>query len=586
MGTSALLSLGMRAMFANQAALTTIGQNIANASTPGYSRQSVTLTTPQGQFTGSGYFGKGVNVQTVTRAHNEFLTREASSSKSVAFMDATSHSQLLQLEKLFSTGEAGIGYSANQFLNAMVDVSKSPSDISARQVVLGRAGEMASRFQTAGQQLADLQAGVVSDLKANVAVVNQLSKQIAAANDQIARANGSGHTANDLLDKRDQLISELSQYVQVSTLPSDDGTMGVFIGGGQRLVLGSQAQELKLTADPYDGTRVQLSIEEANGARVLDESSLTGGSLTALLRFQNKDLQDARNMIGRMAVALADRVNEQQALGLDLSGTTGAPIFSYAAPRSLPASTNARNPDGSYASSLTVAITDASLLRAESYTVKADPSGVPDQYVMTTRPGGISVSLSAAQIEAQYGFSLTAGGAPLTADDSFLIEPVAQAAVSMTRALDNPSGIAAASPVTAVVGTANTGTATIASLAVANDNFDIAQYPVSVAFQGVNNSDPARPGVDYVMTMSDGSTVTGTWYPGEALGSEPLSGVDFGFRLALNGVPKTGDTLTIDPTKSVASNNGNAQAFLAIQKEAFVGRGVNGVGATISDAYA
>src|SRR6218665_831214 len=100
MGTSALLSLGMRAMFANQAALTTIGQNIANASTPGYSRQSVTLTTPEGQFTGSGYLGKGVNVQTVTRAHNEFLTREATSSKAVAFMDATQHSQLLQLEKL------------------------------------------------------------------------------------------------------------------------------------------------------------------------------------------------------------------------------------------------------------------------------------------------------------------------------------------------------------------------------------------------------------------------------------------------------------------------------------------------------
>ena len=126
----------------------------------------------------------------------------------------------------------------------MVDVASRPSDPSARQVVLGRAQELASRYSSTGQQLADLQSGIVSDLRANINVVNQLAKQIGAANDQIARTTGSGHTSNDLLDQRDQLISKLSEYVQVTTLPSEDGTMGVFIGGGQRLVLGSISQEL------------------------------------------------------------------------------------------------------------------------------------------------------------------------------------------------------------------------------------------------------------------------------------------------------------------------------------------------------
>lgn len=586
MGTSALLSLGMRAMFANQAALTTIGQNIANANTPGYSRQNVTLTTPPGQFTGAGYFGKGVDVQTVTRSHNEFLTREASGSKSQAFMDATRLSQLTQLEKLFPTGEQGIGSVANNFLNAMVDVSSKPGDLSARQVVLGRAQDLTANLKSTGQQLAALQSGVVSDMKADVAVVNQLSKQIAAANDQIARANGTGHTANDLLDKRDQLISQLSQYVQVSTLPADDGTVGVFIGGGQRLVLGAQAQELRVTQDPYDGSRAQLSITETNGTRALDESVLSGGSLTALLKFQNQDLQDARNLVGQMAVAFADRVNGQQALGLDLSGTPGSKIFSYANPVALPAATNARNPDGSPATSVSLQISNAGLLRAESYVLKPDPAGTPDSYTLTTRPGGVTKGpLTADEIESQYGFKLSSSGAPMAAGDSFLLEPVAQAAISMTRVLDDPKGIAAASPVTAAVGSANTGTATIASLSVVNSNFNAAQFPVAVEFQGVNNSNPNKPGVDYVMTMNDGSTVPGTWYPGEALGNEPLSGVDFGFRLALNGVPKAGDKLSIDPTKSFSTNNGNSQALLNIQKESLVGRG-NGVGATMTDAYA
>lgn len=250
----ALLSIGIRAMFANQAALQTVGQNIANANTPGYSRQSVVLTTPDGQYTGAGYFGKGVAVQTVERSYNAFLSKNAATTQATAYMDSTRATALHQLEKLFPPGEQGIGNAAGQFLNAMVDVASRPGDPSARQVVLGRAGELAARFSSAGQQLVDMQAGVVSDLRANVDVVNQLTQQIAAANDQVARANGSGHTPNDLLDKRDELIARLSQYIQVTTLPASDGTVGVFIGGGQRLVLAAMPRPCRSHPTPTTAT--------------------------------------------------------------------------------------------------------------------------------------------------------------------------------------------------------------------------------------------------------------------------------------------------------------------------------------------
>ncbi|WP_457394353.1 flagellar basal body protein, partial [Roseateles sp. P5_E1] len=104
-----LLTLGARAMFANQAALQTIGQNIANANTPGYSRQSVVLTTSAGQYTGAGFFGKGVDVQTVVRSHNEFLTKEAASSKATAMADSTRAEQLARMEKIFPPGTEGLG---------------------------------------------------------------------------------------------------------------------------------------------------------------------------------------------------------------------------------------------------------------------------------------------------------------------------------------------------------------------------------------------------------------------------------------------------------------------------------------------
>jgi flagellar hook-associated protein 1 len=589
MGTSALISLGMRAMFANQAALQTIGQNIANANTVGYSRQSVTLTTPNGQYTGAGYFGRGVDVQTVTRAHNQFLTTEAAGSKALAFMDATKLALLSQLEQVFPTGEDGIGQAANQFLNAMVDVASRPSDPSARQVVLGRAQELASRFSNAGQQLANLQSGVVSDLRANVGVVNQLAQQIASANDQIARANGTGHTPNDLLDKRDQLVSELSEYVQVTTLPASDGTMGVFIGGGQRLVLGNQAQTLSITPDPYDSSRGQLSISEANGSRVLDESVLTGGSLSALLSFQNGDLQDARNLVGQMAMAISTKVNTQQALGLDQSNPpgTGAPIFTVGTPRALPASTNTRNADSSFATNVSVVITDPSRVPAESFLLRSNP-GAAGQYLLSTRPNGQAESLSAAQIEQRYGMQISESGAAMAPGDTFLLEPVAQAAVGMARALDNTNGIAAAAPITGSTATGNTGTATVDTLYAVNQQLDLSKVPMQVQFGAVNASDNS---VSYSITMADGSVVNGNWTAGSAIGNEPLSGIDLGFELRLSGVPRSGDVVTVATTQFPSSNNGNAKAFLNLQGESFVGRvlqddGSLSKGATITDAYA
>ena len=582
-------------MLANQAALQAVGQNIANANTPGYSRQSVVLTTPDGQYTGAGFFGKGVAVQTVERSHNEFLTKDAAAAKSIANMDATSSEQLSRLEKIFPPGQDGLGYAAGQFLNSMIDVSTRPADPSARQVVLGRASELAARFSNAGQQLVAMQNGVVSDLKANVSIVNQLARQIAAANDQVARSNGTGHTPNDLLDQRDQLISRLSEYIQVSTLPAGDGTMGVFIGGGQRLVLGAIAQQLAVTQDPYDSNRAGLSITESNGNRALDDSVLSGGSLTALLRFQNSDLQDARNYLGQLATAIGTQVNEQQALGLDLADPPGkgGPLFSIGAARSLPASTNARNPDGSFVTLVKVSITDQSLVQASSYKLSASPGGVPGDYQLTRLADGLARTVRDGDSVDGFKIQFTAGG-PGPAD-TFLIEPVAQAALDMKRVLDNASGIAAASPITASTKVNNTGSATVASIYAVNSSLNTAQAPMTVAFGALDPADPTRR--LYTLTLANGTALSGSWKSGQAIGNdaknEPTAAtpINLGLELSLNGVPRDGDIITIDPTRFPASNNGNAKAFLNIQNEPFIGRRVqaNGsiaAGATINDTYA
>ena len=262
MSISSLLNIGSRAMAASYAQLTVTGNNIANANTPGYSRQTADLETSFSQQTGSGFFGSGVNVTTVQRSHNDFLTREAATSTSIAAADGARSTQLQQLENVFKTDEAGLGYAAQQAFNAFVDVANDPQDPSARQAALARLGDLAGDFSSASGQIDSQQAGVVDELRTSVASVNSLTSQIAALNKQIAAAKSSGHDPNSLLDQRDPTLNKLSQLVQVTTVSSADGTVGVYLGGSQTLVLGGNATALTTVPDAYDPSKLQLGITE------------------------------------------------------------------------------------------------------------------------------------------------------------------------------------------------------------------------------------------------------------------------------------------------------------------------------------
>lgn len=574
-----LMSLGTRAMFANYATLQTIGNNIANANTPGYSRQQVELGTAGGQSTGAGFFGQGVSVQTVTRASDAFLTRDAAMSKSQAARDAARLEQLERLEKVFPTGESGLGYAAGDLLNAFVDVANRPQDASARQVVLARAEELASRFRAADSQLDALQSGVTEDVKNSVTVVNTLAKRVADINRQIAAAQGSGHAPNDLLDQRDQLISEIGSYVQVTTIEADDGSLGVFIGGGQRLVLGSNAQQLKVVPDAYDAAKVRLAISEAGGERLLPEDSLVAGKLPGLLAFQNEDLADARAMIGQLASAIAGAVNRQQSLGLDLGqpAGSGAPMFALGAPAALPASTNARDAGGNFLSSVSLTVADPKQLQASDYELRTDAS-TPGQYFLTRLSDGVTRTV--ADGDTVDGFTLAIGTPAPGATDRFLLQPVSQAAQGMARVLNNPNGIAASSPVVATVASGNTGTATVGSLTVTSTALDPTQTAnISFTDDSGNYNWELRDAGNAVV-----SSGTGTWTAGSTIALN-------GFELTLAGVPRSGDAVQVAPTTFPAANNGNALSLLALRDAGIVGEqllagGVVSAGESITSAYA
>jgi len=602
MGSSALMALGMRAMNANYAALQATGNNIANANTVGYSRQSAELETAGGQFTGAGFFGKGVNVATITRAHSDFLTREAATTRALASGDEARSSQLQQLEKVFALGEAGLGYAAQQMYSAFVDVANRPQDASARQVVLARAGELAARLRSAGEQIDSIQAGVTQDLKGNIASVNMLSARIAQLNQKIAQAKGTGHEPNDLLDQRDQAVNELSQYIQVTTIPADDGSLSVFIGGGQKLVLGTQTTTLVAVPDAFDPSKVQLGVDDSGAVREMPLALVTGGAIAGLLRFQNTDLADARNLIGQLASAIAGSVNSQQALGLDLGqpASAGAALLSVGNPIILPATTNAMvagvpvasyiDGSGNRVPSVGLSVVDSRELQASDYELFADPTLPAGSYRLTRLADGNQQTVVDGDVV--DGFRVDIAAPAPAARDRFLFQPVAGAARNTRLVLDDPKGLAAASPVAATFGVDNTGTATLASLSATSATPANAELSATITF----TSDTGN--YDWELRDSGGALVrsgSAVWSAGQPIRSDvwtpatPAQRHDW--ELQLNGVPRNGDTLAIARTAIPAADNGNAKALLALRDAALVGQrtlagGVVVPGSSVTDAYA
>jgi flagellar hook-associated protein 1 len=570
-----LFAVGTRAMGVNAAMLSSVSNNISNANTEGYSRQEVKLETESSTATGHGFMGRGVRIATIDRASDPYLTSQANQTASLASADVSRLAQLRLLENALPLGESGIGYAAGEMLNAFVDIANQPQDLSARLVMLSKAEELSSRMQAASSQLVTAQAGIVTDLQGAVVQVNALAEQLATTNTRILASNSSGHTPNDLMDQRDLLVKKLNELIQISTINAPDGTASVFVGG-QNLVQSNFAETLTVSRNEFDQSMAGLSISDQGNTIDLEEESLMqGGRIGGLLQVQNNDLVDIRNQIGQMAAAIAWSVNQQQALGIDLSSPAqaGSPIFKVGEPQVLASVNNVSPPD---TLPLNLSVVDARYLQASDYSLVADADN-PGQYIVTRLSDGhVNTLVDGDTFDGlQLNITDTINNA-----DKFLLRPVGVAALQMTRVLDKPSGIAAASPFTAVTQAANTGTASVESLTIKAQP-DSALPPsngdaISIVFTSASG--------DYELQSPPGSAIqTGTWSAGQAIAYN-------GFELKLNGVPQMGDAITVEQTAYPMSNNGNALSILALRDANLVGReqltsGAEVPGNTISNTY-
>lgn len=575
-----LLNVGARALQVNQTAIQTAGHNIANVNTAGYSRQTVVLGTMPSQYTTDGYIGKGVDIQGILRNHSELLTRQASAAASVQAGDGVRLDRLKQLQDVFTGGTAGLGAAINDMMNAFSDVVNAPTDLTARGVVLTRMDETAKRLRDASSRTDEIAATVENQIQGGINVVNNLATKVASVNQQIALARGNGQQPNDLLDQRDQLIRDINQYVQTSQVQADDGSVTLFVANSQPLVMGNRAATLSV-GDPQNfntnGAQKKLLFTPAGSTDKieLNEAVLGGGEVSALMRFQNTDLAEGRNLLGRLAVGISETLNLQNQQGLTLDGERGENLFT---PIQLGNATSGqRNADPTLTMGLEVA--DASKLQASSYVVRFVGGGGTVTRQADGKVFSFADNTELNTLMLGQGLRLTDSATP-AADfpgasdgDQFLINPLQGAASQMQATQFSPRSLAAANAINAAMGPSNDGSLQLVSLKATGDpaltlpptgtgvtlTFDTTTSPISFTLTG-NTDSP----LDLSVNPPTPLTAPFTYTPGK-----PIS-ID-GWEITLNGAPKTGDTVVVgdalDPQYSdfYQRDAGNASALMNLR---------------------
>ncbi|NMG45909.1 flagellar hook-associated protein FlgK [Aromatoleum toluvorans] len=326
-----LLSIGLTGINSSQANLLTTSHNITNANTPGFNRQTTLLTTADPFFSGAGFFGQGAKVDGVRRQYDQFLSQQVLNASARKEEFAAYNTQISQIDNLLADTSSGLSPALADFFAGVQDVATNPSSIPARQALISTAESLAARFNGLDTRLNEIRDINEGQIVSTVDSINAFARQISDINERIvlAQVGGTSIPANDLLDQRDNLVAELNKLVKVSTTTESDGSLSVFIGSGQPLVVGTAVSQLAVEVDPsVDPFRGEIHLATPGGGSVLmPDSVLTGGQLGGMLKFRNETLNAAREQLGDLAIAVSSEFNALHSAGFGLDGTTTGVAF-------------------------------------------------------------------------------------------------------------------------------------------------------------------------------------------------------------------------------------------------------------------
>jgi flagellar hook-associated protein 1 FlgK len=547
---ASIFEIGLTGLNAAQAGLNTTSHNIASASTAGFHRQNAIQSTQQPELTGSGFFGKGVRVDTVLRTYSQFLDGAVLQAQTQDSYLQAYQSQINQIDNLLADPNAGLSPALQSFFSAVQDVASNPASVPSRQAMISQAQALQSRFQAFSARLSEIRSGVNRQISDTTSQISSLAQDLAHINDQIIQSQSSAtQPPNDLLDKRDQLVSDLNKLVRTSVVKDAGGTVNVFIGTGQTLVLGTQSFALSAAPSVADSANYDISYLANGNVIPLNGASLQGGSLGALLAFRGETLDSVQNNLGRVAVVLAQTFNDQHNLGQDLNGALGQNFFN------VPAAQVLVNGNNGGTAAITATNATAGALTGSDYRLSFN-AGTWSLLRLTDN----TQTTFAAFPQTVDGVTLNLASGAAGNGDSFLIQPTRNGARDISVALRDPALIAAAAPIRTASAVANTGNATIT--------------PGTV-------DTPPPPNANLVNTVTLTFT-SATTFDVNGIGTGNPTGVVYaangnisynGWTAQISGTPSAGDTFTIARNTGGVADNRNALLLSALQTTNTVANG-------------
>lgn len=613
MGTG-IFSIGVSGIAAAQAGLLTVEHNVVNANTPGYSRQVTTQATNIAVNTGAGAMGQGVHVQTIKRMYDSYVNSQVNTAQTqVSQLDAF-YSEISQIDNLLADPNAGLSPALQSFFAGVQQVASNPSLLPARQSMISSAQTLVTRFQDIQSRISEISDEVNGRITDAVSEINAYAAQIADVNQRIVVAEAAyQQPANDLLDQRDQLVSELNKRIRVQTSTNSNGSYNVYIGNGQQLVVGSQVMQLTATASTSDPSKIVVGLKTNSGTLQMPDSLIVGGQLGGLVDFRNRSLDSVGNELGRIAASVALTFNAQHALGQDLQGNISGSVgfvgnfFSVPSPMVLPnagntgagsvsASLAAPSNSGNFYTNLTNSNYQVTFGTAGAYTI----TRLSDKQTVASGSGAGSVTVD--------GVAVTIGAVG-NSGDTFVIKPVADAAMTInvdSRIASDPRLIAAAAPVRTAPAQTNTGSMTISQGSVTT-GYSAAGLPVTLSATATTlNGIPSPWTASYSNGLNATATagaVPGTWdvtysysngspAPAPDIGvagtvltkaGATLANVSFsGMSFDIKGSPAVADQFTLQRNTSGVQDGRNAVLFAKLQTQNTVSGGT----ATYQAAFA
>lgn len=556
-----ILRLGSNTLSSLQQAMTTTGHNIANVNTEGYSRQAVQFETQDYARYGFGFVGSGSRISSVDRSYNEFLTSQVQSFTSSQSQQNTFVQFASRVDNLLANTETSLNTSMQQFFGAMADVAASPSTLPERQALIGEASNLVDKQRAFYNMLQDLNTEVNSAMGLAVNDINNLAKGISELNKQITSETSAGRRTlpNDLLDQRDKLIRQMSEKIGVTVNEQSDGSVNVFVGKGQPVVVGSQVTELQTETNAYDSSHLEVGIAgqvSNNGT----SKFVTGGELQGLIDFRNRVLVPAQSQLGLVSMGLSESLNGQHLTGMDLNSELGGLMFNQNSISVIDRSTNAGTADPG------VSLDDYTEVRPSEYNLSYDGT----QWHLTRMSDNTSVS-GAGPLSLDGMTVDVSVGTPSTGD-SFRFNPAREAGAGFDFVINDPRKIAAASPISVIENVANTGNATVSNIQVDATNTLPFASSVVVTF----NSDAMGAGVPgFDVTGGPGGLGPYAYDPATESDGKTITLGTTGVSFTAAETPQAGDMFTIENNFGATGDNNNALSMSELQHQPLLAGGAD-----------